>query len=230
MSVTAAKWDTQLETQLADSHALRVIPSRALLRMADSISRGISTRTVERWTVDALRAGRLVRVQRGLYLNALTRPIVQNVEAAPWIRRDAVVSLQRALGDAGVWNNYTDMVTCVVPLRTDEPAPSLGQVRTQAGTFVFHGVPLAIVEAGSLDDRLDLERSQGYDHASAEAALLHWIYLGRSPRSHLTPPPFEMDMEELDRKRLSRLARAQGIEDAAEEWLSRKRDYDRTQR
>lgn len=226
--MSSTKWDTRLELALADDAALRVIPAKDLVRLADSFAPGISSRTVERWATDALSAGRLIRVQRGLYLNGMIKPAAQNAEAAPWLRREAVVSLQTVLGDAGVWNNYTDMVTCVVPLRADEPPPSLGKVQTRAGLFTFHGVPLAVIEAGSLADRLDLSRSLGYDRASAEAALLHWLYLGASPRSRLALPPFDMDMDALDQKKLLRLARAQNTFAPLQEWLARKRDYDKS--
>ena len=217
--MSTAKWDTRLEVALSSDAALRVVQAKDLFRLAQSIDAAVSPRTVERWTLDAVCARRLVRVRRGLYLNHLTRPLVQPAEAAAWLRQHSVVSLQTVLGDSGVWNNYTNLVTCVVPLSPDTPPPSLGRVPTQISTYVFHGIPVAVLVAGAERDRLDLQQSIGYVRASAEAALLHWIYLGRSPRSTLSLPPYEMDINELDRKKLHRLANAQGLLKALQEWL-----------
>ena len=51
------------------------------------------------------------------------------------------------LGDAGVWNNFTDWVTAVVPLSRRYAPPSLERLETAAGTFVFRGLPEAVLEA-----------------------------------------------------------------------------------
>jgi len=64
-----------------------------------------------------------------------------------WLRPGAVISLQTVLGDSGVWNNFTDWVTAVVPLSQRYTTPSLGSQETAAGTFVFSR--LARTRAGS---------------------------------------------------------------------------------
>jgi len=50
------------------------------------------------------------------------------------------------------------------------------------------------------------DRLLGYCRATPERALLDWLYLGHSPVSTLAPPPGDMDIDLLDRKRLNRLA------------------------
>ncbi len=174
---------------------------------------------MERWIQEAVSANRLRRVVRGLYLNWLISPAAQLGEAAVWLRPGAVVSLQTVLGDSGIWNNFTDWVTAVVPLSRRYTTPSLGKVETAGGTFVFRGTPESILEAGREEDRLVAAVS--YRRATPEAALLHWLYLSNSPRSHMSVPPLDLDLDRLDRPRLRRLARAMGLAEILESFLPR---------
>jgi hypothetical protein len=53
--------------------------------------------------------------------------------------------------------------------------------------------------------------------ATSEAALVHWLWLARSPRQPLSmPPPHDLDVGGLDLERLSRLAKDAGLEEEAE--------------
>jgi hypothetical protein len=45
-----------------------------------------------------------------------------------------------------------------------------------------------------------------YPRATTEKALLDWIYLGDSPRTKLAPPPLDIDLERVHKRRLKRLA------------------------
>jgi hypothetical protein len=128
-----------------------------------------------------------------------------------------VVSLQTVLGDAGVWNNYTGWVTAVVPLSRRYATPSLGRLEGSAGTFVFRGVPEPLLAAACEEDRL--ASGFTYRRATAEAALLHWLYLSHSPRSGMSPPPSDLDLSPLDSRRLERLARAMNLSGQLELWL-----------
>src|SRR6202790_342134 len=197
-------WTTRLELALADPQALRVLDKPSIIGLAQHLHPEISEPSVERWIQEAVRAKRLQRVVRGLYLNRLLTPPAQLCEAAVWLRPGAVISLQTVLGDSGVWNNYTGWVTAVVPLSSRYTTPSLGRVETQGGTFVFRGVPERVLETGAEIDRL--VTGVGYRRATPEAALLHWLYLSGSSRSRMSTPPLDLDLGELDLKRLRRLA------------------------
>jgi len=168
-------WSTRLELALAEPSALRVLDTASIIQLAENVRRNISRPSVERWIQEAVAANRLQRVVRGLYLNRLIAPPAQLCEAAVWLRPGAVISLQTVLGDSGVWNNFTQWVTAVVPLSSRYTTPSLGRVETGAGTFVFRGLPERLLEAGAERDRL----AAGFDYrrATPEAALLHWLYL-----------------------------------------------------
>ena len=215
----AAHWTTRLELALADPNALRVLDKPSIVRVARHMRSDISESTVERWIQEAVSADRLQRVVRGLYLNRLITPPAQRCEAAVWLRPGAVISLQTVLGDSGVWNNYTDWVTVVVPLSPRYTTPSLGRFETTAGTFIFRGLPESVLEAGREGDRLVTGIT--YRRATPEAALLHWVYLSNSPRSRMSAPPLDLDFDALDLRRLKRLSRAMRLEEPLQAWRSR---------
>jgi hypothetical protein len=211
-------WTTRLELALADPNALRVLDKLSIVRLANDVRPGVSEPTVERWIQEAVSADRLQRVVRGLYLNRLINPPAQLSEAAVWLRPGAIVSLQTVLGDAGVWDNYTAWVTTVVPLSSRYTTPSLGRRETAAGTFVFRGLPESILEAGREEDRLTAGIT--YRRATAEAALLHWLYLSESPRSGMSAPPTDVHLESLNSRRLERLANAMQLDAPLHSWLA----------
>jgi hypothetical protein len=215
-------WTTRLEQALSDPTALRVLDKSSIVRLAHGVRSGISDPTVERWIQEEVSANRLQRVVRGLYLNRLMTSPARLCEAAVWLRPGAVISLQTVLGDAGVWNNFTDWVTAVVPLSRHYTTPSLGQQNTAAGIFVFRGLPEAMLEAGREADRL--ASGVTYRRATPEAALLHWLYLANSPRSRMSSPPLDIDRTALRMPRLKRLSEAMKLTDPLEKWLGRARD------
>lgn len=213
----ALEWTTRLELALADPAALRVLDRKSIIGLAQWLRPGVSEPTIERWIQDAVGAQRLQRVVRGLYLNRLISPPAQTVEAAVWLRPGAVISLQTVLGDAGVWNNYTDWVTAVVPLSRAYATPSLGRLDTACGIFVFRGLPERVLEAGREADRL--VRGLSYRRATPEAALLHWLYLSHSPRSRMSAPPADLALALLNARKLKRLARAMSLSGQLDSWL-----------
>lgn len=212
-------WTTRLEVALADPTALRVLDKASIVRLSRDMQPEVSEPTIERWIQEAVSANRLQRVVRGLYLNRLINPPAQLSEAAVWLRPGAVISLQTVLGDAGVWNNFTDWVTAVVPLSRRYTTPSLGRLETAAGIFVFRGLPEAVLEAGREEDRL--VSGTTYRRATPEASLLHWLYLSNSPRSRMSEPPPDLDMAMLNVQRLRRLSRAMQMSELLERWLAR---------
>lgn len=194
----------------------------------------LSEATQKRWLARMRESGLIKPVRRGLYLNALAEPPVQPDEAASYICQGAIVSLQKVLGDAGVLNNFTSWVTCVVALPPEKKEgktkgfgfaqPSTGKVKTQIGMFTIQAMPFALVyQAGPLDDSLE---SLPYQRATPEKAFLDWIYLGTTPRSHMTLPPLDLDFEQLNQARIARLARGMGLVDVLERWKIAKCAYD----
>lgn len=215
----ALHWSTRLELVLAEPSALRVLDTASIIQLAKNVRQNISKPSVERWIQEAVAANRLLRVVRGLFLNRLITPPPQLCEAAVWLRRGAVISLQTVLGDSGVWNNYTGWVTAVVPLSSRYTTPSLGTVNTGAGTFVFRGVPERVLETGAEYDRL--ASGVDYRRATPEAALLHWLYLSGSPRSRMSTPPLDLDLDALDLNRLKRLAIGMHLDSNLTIWRAR---------
>jgi hypothetical protein len=182
--------------------------------------------TVFKWIRDQTDAGVLRPVTRGLYLNQLARPQPTAAEAASFVRSGAIVSLQTVLGDAGITNSYSDIVTSVLPVQA-RVAQSSRSVVANGIEYRFHAMPARLLndEAGDPEDRMDLDVL--YPRASHEKALLDWIYLGDSPRTKLAPPPLDIDVQRLNKRRLNRLADRMKLSRHLEEYLARKRKYDR---
>lgn len=192
--------------------------------------------TLKRWLAKMREGGLIKPVRRGLYLNAMAEPPVQPDEAASHIRRGAIVSLQKVLGDAGVLNNFTSWVTCVVALPPEKKEgernafgfaqPSTGNLETQVGSFSFQAMPFTLVyKAGVLDDCLE---PLHYQRATPEKAFFDWLYLGSTPRSHMTLPPLDLDFERLNQARMARLAKGMELADALHQWRTAKRTYDQS--
>lgn len=181
--------------------------------------------TLFRWIREQARSGALTPVTRGLYLNQLAQPAPVLAEAAAQVRNGAIVSLQTVLGEAGITNNYPDMVTAVLPIRKGI-AQSSRPVLAHTTEFRFHVMPARLLDerAGSSTDRLDASAS--YPRATPEKALLDWIYLGASPRTRLAGPPFDIDIDLLDLRRITRLAKHMKLETNLSSYLASKRRYD----
>jgi hypothetical protein len=196
--------------------APRVLTAPMLVRIVDSLRPGISRRTVSNLAAEMVKDGRLEKVRRGLYLNLWIAEPPSIAEAAQYVRSGAIVSLHTVLGDAGVLNNYTHDVWCVVPLMRGVPQTSLRSVHLEDGRmFVFHGIPEMRLFGPKREHLLDTVL---YPRATLEAALCHWIYLWQSPRSSFTKLPFDLDLEDVDLKRAERIARAMGIAKAFAAW------------
>ena len=213
-------WKQALERSLGEVGSPPVLPFTTLVRAA-AIARGTSvpTATLHGWITDATARGRLAPVIRGLYLNRFVSPPGRLADAVPHLRRDAVVSLHTALDEAGAYNNPPVGVTAILPLDPGPTRPVVGRVTTAEGPVYFRGMPRRMLEAGELPDRLDVGRSHHHPHATAEKALLDWLYLATSPHSTLSPPALhDVDVEALDRRRLGRLAAHMGLTDVLRQW------------
>lgn len=177
-----------------------------------------SPATLTRWVRALTETGALQQVSRGIYLNRLAGPAVHPAEAAQYIRRGAVASLAWVLERSGALNNFGDTVTCVVPQVPGMAPPKVGERDTVAGPFRFYAMPDRLIKAGStrLEDVQDLRYS--YPRATPERALLDWIYLGASVRSRLPLPPLDIQLRGMSQSRLTRLAKAMGVEEEWRRW------------
>ena len=181
--------------------------------------------TLFRWVRDQVAGGALRPVTRGLYLNQLAAPRPTAAEAAGFIRTGAIVSLQTVLGEAGITNNFPDVVTSVLPHERGHVS-SVRPVKAADIEFRFHSMPARLLDAraGELQDRMDLDVK--YPRATAEKALLDWLYLGASKYSKIAGPSLDLELGRLDAPRLRRLARSMGLTEELKAWQTQKRKYD----
>lgn len=212
-------WQIRLQRALARTDAPPVLTRDLLSRFARTAHDGMAVHpsSLSHWIRGAVAEERMRPVRRGLYLNAFRARPGQPADAAAWLRAEAVVSLNTVLGDAGVLNNPVRSVTAVVPFDAGAPPPKLGRQVTRVGTFHFHGLPRRVLEAGAPADRLESAAAWEHARATPEKALVDWLYLADSPRSRRAlPPPGDLDLELVDRRRLKRLARAVGLAERLE--------------
>jgi hypothetical protein len=114
--------------------------------------------TLFRLVRDQVAGGTLRPVTRGLYLNQLAAPRPAAAEAIGFIRTGAVVSLPAVLGEAGITNNFSDVVTSVLPHEYGHVS-SVRPVKAADTEFHFHSMPTRLLDdrAGKAEDRLDLD-------------------------------------------------------------------------
>ncbi|MGH8139029.1 MAG: hypothetical protein ACREUL_06315 [Steroidobacteraceae bacterium] len=135
------------------------------------------------------------------------------------------MSLQTVLGEAGITNNFPDVVTSVVPHEGGHVS-SVRPVKAADVEFRFHSMPARLLDerAGQLEDRMDLDVK--YPRATPEKALLEWLYLGESRYSRIAGPPLDVEIERLSGSRLRRLARSMELTEQLKTWQARKKNYD----
>ncbi|MFW6352195.1 MAG: hypothetical protein ACOC2E_07385 [Bacteroidota bacterium] len=224
-----SSWRTRAVKYIASENAPNVLTRNVLQRIADLYVENISYRLLTHWISEQVEVGNIVPVTNGLYLNKLKNPPANLSEAATHINPQAIVSLHYVLGEHGVLNNYTDIVTAVIPLEKERNSvPKLGVVNTKAGVFHFHGIAKNVCLAGATTDRLT---SKEYPYATPEKAFLDLLYLGNHRKSSLSvPSQTDIDIDELNFKRLYRLAKRMKIEDQIEDWLEKYHENDNQDR
>lgn len=216
-------WQIRLERELSADNAPPILTRDLLARFARTARNGsaLADRSLSHWLGTTAARNKLTMLQRGLYLNQFRAVPGTAADATSYLRTDAVVSLNTVLGDTGVLNNPSRIITAVVPIDRSAPPPKLGKLRTKAADFHFFGLPRRILDAGEADDRLDQSGRYEHPRATSEKALIDWLYLAHSPRSARTlPPRGDIDVDLLDTPRLTRLANASGLSEELESWLA----------
>lgn len=210
---------------LLGAEAPRVLTVPMLAAVLSDRQKLPARNTLFRWIRAQVASGALRLMTRGLYLNQLATPRPTASEAAGFIRTGAIVSLQTVLGDAGITNNFPDVVTSVIPHERGRVS-SVRPVKAADMEFRFHSLPARLLDerAGGLEDRMDLDVK--YSRATPEKALLDWLYLGASPYSKIAGPPLDLETERLDASRLRRLARSMELAEELKAWQARKRKHD----
>lgn len=214
-----ALWKLEAESRLLRGDTPAVLTS-GMLQMIASLPGAAAPphATFQRWLDDLVRSKKLQRVIKGVFLNRMGHRDISPAAAAQWVRSRSVVSLAWVLEQSGVMNNFGDTVTCVIPTDPSWPNPQISDRKTQAATFRFFAMPAHLVDerAGALTDIRDPRFD--YPRTTQEKALLDWIYLGASTRSRMTRPPFDLDLQALNKARLRRVAKAMNMLELLENW------------
>lgn len=211
-------WQKPLFDTLRKIGTARVISFADLVDVAAKAKPGVTDKAVRNFVRTAESAGLLKNVRKGLWLNMGATPSPTLAEAAQRIRSGAIVSLQTVLGDAGVLNNFSSQVYAIIPIREGASNPATGSLPLGGTIFHFRAMPAAILEGGPRADRL---AAVPYPRATAEAALVHWLYLAMSKGSSMRMPDTQCDVSMLDMDRLGRLSEIAGVRDEAFDWIKR---------
>ena len=220
-----ARWKLSLDNALLTRN-VDVWTTTQLLGQAMLDPNPPSKASFNRWVDEAVESGKLLRVRRGVFLNPMGNRRVHAAAAATYIRRNAVPSLSWVLEQDWLLNNFSDVVTCTVPMAPGIKLINVAPVKTEHGWFRFHTLPWRIHEPDVLpvedwrDNRVD------YPRATPEKAFADWLYLARSPRSWLTRPPYDLEFAELNKKRLARIIKALSLENIYQDWVAQKNQYD----
>ena len=217
---------TECERLLMQSQSPSVLTTAMLHALATSGRLDApSSASFTRWVASLAVAGKLQEVIRGVYLNCLGHRELSPAAASHWVRARSVVSLAWVLEQAHITNNFGDTVTCIVPTEPGWPNPQIGDRKTVAGSFRFFAMPASLVDerAGQLKDIRDPRFD--YPRTTPEKALMDWIFLGASPRSRMTRPPYDLDIAALSMPRLRRIAKAMDLVAGLGLWMEQYRAY-----
>lgn len=202
----SASWKITAVKLLSEPNAPRVFGRQELIAYFQLHNLDVPLRTLLRGLHEWEQSHLVERVSQGVYLNSQHKfPLVAPAEAAHFLRKDAVLSLHHVLGNAGVLNNPSHWVTCVLP-SSGSKAPT--EVTMDNGlTFRF-----AYVQDEFFNAQWNADTLQEYTQvptATPEKALLDLLYLVASPRGSKRwslPAAHDWDLDYLDHDRLNRLA------------------------
>lgn len=220
----AAQWKADVERLLMGPDSPTVLTT-AMLHCVATTGRADapSPATFSRWVSGMAELGKLREVIKGVYLNVLGHRDASPAAASHWVRHRSVVSLSWVLEQANITNNFGDTITCVIPTNATWPNPNVGDRLTKAGAFRFFAMPARLVDAGRLEDIRDLRFD--YPRTTPEKALLDWVFLGASSRSRMTRPPFDLEIDALDMRRVRRVAKAMEITPELDDWMRQYEEY-----
>ena len=205
--------------------APRIFTAATFLAFAKTIRPDVSSATSRLLVGHLIRAQALRRVTQGTYLNRRTLPPAELYEAAPVIRTGAVLSLNSVLGEVGVINNPSRIVTCILPT-SKLKSPKLGELKTEAGMFRFYGLAEHFFPANAEDEREMLQPGRPCAVFRPEAAILQWLHLASLKRSTLGELPLDVDLELLDLELLARLAERLDLRGVWVRWYARAKEAD----
>ena len=227
----SAPWKVHAEKWLMSPDSPSVLPTGSLRLASLDLPpppgcRQPSDATFFRWVNELLVAGKLIEVNKGVYINRLGHRAETAAAAASFIRRCAIVSLSYVLEQAGLTNNFGETITCIIPTRADWSPPQLSDRHfAGGGTFRFHALRLERMEPLSARHEDMYDTRFNYQRTTPEKALLDWICLANTHRSSRRDPPLDLNADELDKRRLKRLSKAMGLEAEFAAWTEKWKRY-----
>lgn len=208
----------------------RIMTAEDLYQIMQRAHPGIAISTYYNNVKTLMETGMLMQVKKNLYANMSAAPTISPNEVASYIQKGAVVSLHSALTHAGVINNPSNIVTSVLPTSPRGWRDGKrSENRNKMGDFWFFRMPERMVFLPDVDRSHVLVQSLYYDMATPEKALLDWIYMAshiQAKHGFSSMPPLDIDITEMNKKRLLGMAGLMDIKTEFDEWLDAKKEYD----
>lgn len=220
-------WRRKIVEEFANPKGARVTTFRNLLDLARKNKPDLTEAKLTEFVDDV--DGILFRkAPKDVLVNVACFPRATVGDAVPVLIDQAVVSLHTVLGDKGILNNYTPDFICVRPASISSGEISL---EFEGGQIDCYPIDDRILSIGNEEDRLDA--AYRYPRATPEAALIHWFALGKAHTAFFSEPDTQVDLEDIDMDRLTRLASAAGLLETVMDWVRRakeREDYDDNER
>lgn len=214
------KWKKKLINLLREDRDLRVFSPAILYQKTQENDIEVSRRHLTTIIGDWSDLGILKRLTHGVFINNQAKPAVNIEESVPFIRKNAVVSLQRVLTNNGVINNPSAWITSVIP---NAAGVTGGLVEADFATFQFSSMSSNFFPEKSSPIYNDAyDRQSLFPSFTPEKALVDWLYLSSVSNGHARslPPRWDIDMDMLDTQKLSRLTNHFGLEFEFDLWLN----------
>lgn len=155
------------------------------LQSASGLGREATLKSIQRLSL----SGYLVKLYKNTYANKFSPPSLE--ETAMFYGKPCYISFESALEDHGVLSQAPQVLTCATTRK-------LKNLKTPLGEIVFHHINPRFFN--------NFENDRGILRATAEKALLDYLYINLKTKKHL-PSLDELNLEQLDKKKVKKISK-----------------------
>lgn len=164
----------------------------------------------------------ITEIHPGLYINDCKTPYPQHEEAALAIDQNAIISMHSILGEYGIINNTSDIITSVVnkPIQKD-----FFYIKNNNRKFRFY--PINFNDKNLKLSKNDLLIEHPYIKKYVpEKAFCDMLFLAQSFENDKITPPLDSDYDSLDTDKVLFIAQKMNIDTSLKQWLNNKKQSD----
>jgi hypothetical protein len=211
-------WRLAVLPDLAQSAAPRVLRTQTLYEMIAVHRPHVAKATIRSVVRDLVTISAVREIHSDIFLNLRCSPPAVLAEAANHLRKQAIVSLQYVLHEAGVIRHRSNNITAVLP-NTHLHLCDREHIFAGQESFTFSVLPSECFPPLLADEGDVIDIAKPYPSFTPEKALLDWLYLEKSRNVEL-PEVSEFDLEKLNIQRLFALATRMKLRYLLERFLN----------